>query len=324
MLDTDSPMALSDDMLQLSQQLAQHVKHWASDEGITPTAIPGLELLRIDGPMTCMGSSIYDPAICLIAQGEKVLWLGDRQMTYGPLSCLFTSVHLPVLAKVTQASPEQPYLGVKINIAPQEVADLVMTLGDELPPLSETLCPDAACGLCRTQADGPMVNAILRLVQLLDSPRDARILAPLVHREILYWALVGEMGERMRRFATADSQIHRVSKVITLLKDRFHEPLRMGDLAMMANMSESSLFHSFKQVTRMSPLQFQKKLRLHEARRLMLSEGIEASTASFRVGYESPSHFSRDYSRQFGAPPRTDVLRLRGGPLDQQTESLAG
>ena len=116
----------------------------------------------------------------------------------------------------------------------------------------------------------------------------------------------------MRRFASADSQAHRISKVIAVLKDRFTEPLRIRELAEQANMSESSLFHSFKQVTRMSPLQFQKKLRLHEARRLMLSEGLEAATASFRVGYESPSHFSREYSRLFGAPPRADVIKLRG------------
>lgn len=322
MLDTSPATTLNDEMQQLSQQLAQHVKRWAHDEGLTPTAIPGLDLLRVDDTMTCVGSAIYDPSFCLIAQGEKMVWLGDQQMTYGPLSCLFTSVHLPVLGKVTQASHEQPYLGIKINIAPQDVADLVMTLGDELEPMPEDFCPDSACGLCRAQADLPMVNAILRLVQLLDSPRDARILAPLVHREILYRALVGEMGGRMRRFAAADSQIHRVSKVIAMLKDRFSEPLRVGELATMVNMSESSLFHSFKQVTRMSPLQFQKKLRLHEARRLMLSEGIEASTASFRVGYESPSHFSRDYSRQFGAPPRADVLRLRGDSFDQTAESL--
>jgi transcriptional regulator GlxA family with amidase domain len=155
-------------------------------------------------------------------------------------------------------------------------------------------------------------NALYRLLQLLDSPGDIPILAPLARREIIYRALVGDMGPRMRRFAATGTQAHRISTVISALKDHFAEPLRNSELAEAANMSESTLYHSFKQVTRMSPLQFQKKLRLHEARRLMLSEGLEAATASYRVGYESPSHFSREYSRLFGAPPKTDVTLLRG------------
>ena len=138
------------------------------------------------------------------------------------------------------------------------------------------------------------------------------MLAPLTRREIIYRSLIGEMEPRMRKFASIDSQANRISRVISTLKDRYSEPLRVKDLADSANMSESTLFHSFKQVTRMSPLQFQKKLRLHEARRLMLTEGLEAATASYRVGYESPSHFSREYSRLFGAPPRADVSKLRG------------
>ena len=162
------------------------------------------------------------------------------------------------------------------------------------------------------QVDLGILDAMTRLVRLIDSPADARVLAPLIQREIIYRALIGEMGSRMREFVSADSQSNRISKVIAVLKDRFAEPLRVRELAEDVNMSESTLYHSFKQVTRMSPVQFQKKLRLHEARRLMLSEGLEAATASYRVGYESPSHFSREYSRMFGAPPRADVIKLRG------------
>ena len=157
-----------------------------------------------------------------------------------------------------------------------------------------------------------MQGALYRLLSLLDSPEDIPILSPLARRELIYRALMGEMGPQMRRFAASDSQANRIARVIYALKERYAQPLKIRDLADAANMSESTLYHSFRQVTRMSPLQYQKKLRLHEARRLMLAEGLEAATASYRVGYESPSHFSREYSRMFGAPPRADVSQLRG------------
>ena len=188
-----------------------------------------------------------------------------------------------------------------------------MELGDKAPLLDpHGPCPEVQCGLCMSSMDERMQSALYRLLSLLDSPGDIPILAPLARREIIYRTLIGEMGSRMRKFASADSQSHRISTVISALKDHYAEPLRISELAEAANMSESTLYHSFKQVTRMSPLQFQKKLRLHEARRLMLTEGLEAATASYRVGYESPSHFSREYSRLFGAPPRADVTLLRG------------
>ncbi|WP_110650531.1 AraC family transcriptional regulator [Salinicola peritrichatus] len=306
------PEDLEDPLEDLANTLARQIQLWAPDEGITSTAIPGLELMRANAANSCMGSTVYDPALCLIAQGGKTVWLGDRQIEYGPLSCMVSTVHLPVLGKVIDASPEKPYLGVKITVEPQEVTDLVLAMGESLSAGIDEECPDGACGLSRVRAEKGMVEAVLRLVSLLESPRDSVILAPLIRREILYRALVGELGVHMRKFAVADTQTHRMAKVIAVLKDRFAEPLRVRDLADMVNMSESSLFHSFKQVTRMSPLQFQKRLRLHEARRLMLSEGMEAATASFRVGYGSPSHFSREYSRMFGVPPRADVVKLRG------------
>lgn len=257
-------------------------------------------------------STVYEPSLCVIAQGRKTIELGDREIVYGALSYMVSSVDLPVNGRVIDASPENPFLAVKINIDPAEVAELVLQLGDAAPPAEPIDCPYSACGLCVAQVDLGILDAMTRLVRLIDSPADARVLAPLIQREIIYRALIGEMGSRMREFVSADSQSNRISKVIAVLKDRFAEPLRVRELAEDVNMSESTLYHSFKQVTRMSPVQFQKKLRLHEARRLMLSEGLEAATASYRVGYESPSHFSREYSRMFGAPPRADVIKLRG------------
>lgn len=292
------------------RQLADLVSARIPTEGIHQTLIPGLELFRIDAPSGCV-STVYEPSLCIIAQGRKIVELGDREIVYGALSYMVSSVDLPVQGRVIDASAEQPYLAVKIRIDPAEVADLVLQLGDAKASGAPVDCPYSACGLCIAEVDLGILDAMTRLVQCLDSPADARVLAPLIQREILYRALIGEMGSRMREFVSADSQSHRISRVISVLKNRFAEPLRVRELADDVNMSESALYHSFKQVTRMSPVQFQKKLRLHEARRLMLGEGLEAATASYRVGYESPSQFSREYSRMFGAPPRADVTKLR-------------
>lgn len=291
----------------MCRKLAQMVMEKAPEAGITETSIPGLYLFRTESPSSCV-STVYEPALCVVAQGSKSVRLGDREITYGPLTYMVTAVDLPVIGQVVDASPEEPYLAIKIAIDPKEVADMVLEVGDKLPAKPAT-CP---CGLSKAPVDYGILNAVTRLVGLLDSPDDVRILEPLIKREIIYRALMGEMGARMRNFAVADSQGHRIARVIEALKERFAEPLRVRELAETVNMSESTLYHTFKEVTRMSPVQFQKKLRLHEARRLMLSEGLEASTASYKVGYESPSHFSREYSRMFGAPPRADVSKLRG------------
>ncbi len=294
----------------MCRELADLVAARMTQEGVYETDIPGLELFRVDAPTPCM-STVYEPSLCVIAQGRKTIQLGDREIVYGALSYMVSSVDLPVNGRVVDASPDNPFLAVKISINPAEVAELVLQLGDA-GPTEPVDCPYSACGLCIAQVDHGILDAMTRLVRLLDSPTDARFLAPLIQREIIYRALAGEMGSRIREFVSTDSQSHRISRVISVLKDRFAEPLRVRELADDVNMSESTLYHSFKQVTRMSPVQFQKKLRLHEARRLMLSEGLEAATASYRVGYESPSHFSREYSRMFGAPPRADVIKLRG------------
>ncbi|MFB9868796.1 AraC family transcriptional regulator [Vreelandella sulfidaeris] len=282
-----------------------------SEEGLYETDIPGLNLFRADAPTSCM-STVYEPSLCIIAQGREIVQLGDREIVYGALSYMVSSVDLPVNKLVVDASPENPFLAVKIKIDPIDIAELVLQLGDGPQDSKPINAPHSACGMCVAQVDLGILDAMTRLVRLLDSPNDARVLAPLIQREIVYRALMGEMGSRMREFASVDSQSNRIYQVISILKERFAEPLRVRQLAEEVNMSESALYHSFKQVTCMSPLQFQKKLRLHEARLLMLKEGLEASTASYRVGYESPSQFSREYSRMFGAPPRTDMIKLRG------------
>lgn len=293
----------------LQQKMARVVSTWTTSQGLQDCAIADVQLVRCDVPSNC-GSSVYEPSLCFVIQGTKTVQLGDREITYEPLSYMASSVHLPVLAQVIGASPDQPYLAAKLTVDPQEVASLILEMGDKAPG-PDTGCPEVECGLCVSTMDERLQAAVYRLLKLLDSPDDIPILAPLARREIIYWALIGEMGPRMRKFAATDSQAHRISRVIATLKDSYARPLRIRELADSANMSESTLYHTFKQATRMSPLQFQKKLRLHEARRLMLAEGLEAATASYRVGYESPSHFSREYSRMFGAPPRADVNQFR-------------
>ncbi|WP_435100271.1 AraC family transcriptional regulator [Arhodomonas sp. AD133] len=294
-------------------QLVRLVSEWVPESGGRTTAIEGLDLYRSDTPTHCE-SSVYEPSMTFAIQGAKSIQLGDREIVQGPLTYLASNVSLPVLGQIVDATPEQPALAARLTVDPQEVTDLVLASGDRLPAFDpDEACPDMACGLCTAPMDDAMQVALLRLLSLLDTPADIPVLAPLARREILYRALTGEIGPRIRKFAATDSQVYRVSRVIATLKDRYAQPLRVSDLAGEVNMSESSLFHSFKQVTRMSPLQFQKKLRLHEARRLMLAEGLEAAAASYRVGYESPSQFSREYRRLFGAPPRADVTKLRGG-----------
>lgn len=286
--------------------LAELVLAQEPEEGISDTSIPGVQLFRVNAPSESV-CIVYEPALCVIVQGSKTVRLGDREVLYGPLTYMVTAVELPVSGQVVNASEDEPYLAIKIAIDPKEVADLVLEMGEQ--PEQRQECP---CALSVVPVDYGILDAITRLAALLSSPADAKILVPSIKREIIYRALIGKMGSRMRNFVKADSQAHRISRVIESLKERFAEPIRVGELADAVNMSESALYHTFKEVTRMSPVQYQKKLRLHEARRLMLSEGLEANTASYKVGYESPSHFSREYSRMFGSPPRADVSKLRG------------
>ncbi|MCG8519435.1 AraC family transcriptional regulator [Marinobacter sp. CA1] len=306
----ETGVELDADIEQMRQRIASTVERWTPNQQVQDTLVPGLQLFRSDNPTSCT-ATVYEPSVCFMVQGTKSVSFGDRELFYQALTYMVSSVHLPVLGRILDASPESPYLAFKLTFDPQEVSNLVLEMGAQLPPVNDC-CAEGNCALSMATIERPLLDALCRFTGLLDVPQDIPVLAPLIRREILYRVLLGEMGPRMRKFAVADSSVQRVSKVIAVLKDRYTESLKVRELADEVNMSESALFHTFKQVTRMSPLQYQKKLRLHEARRLMLSEGLEAATASYRVGYESPSHFSREYSRLFGAPPRADVIKLRG------------
>lgn len=298
------------DSASLQQEMARLILSQATEPGKHQTAIDGLAVARADAP-EAFEPCMYTPALGFIVQGSKSVQFGDQELVYGPLTYVACSVHLPVRGQIVEASRDRPYLSFKVNLDPQEITELILESKDQ-KLWEHDECPEVACGLCMSHMDDGMQVAVTRLLSLLESPADIPVLAPLVRREIVYRALNSELGPRIRKFAATDSQSHRMSRVIDTLQRRYTRPLRIAELAEEANMSESSLFHTFKKVTRMSPLQFQKKLRLHEARRLMLTEGMDAASASYRVGYESPSQFSREYSRLFGAPPRADVTKLRG------------
>lgn len=301
-----SPAApLNDIVVQRQAELAALVQRLTPVEGMHDTAIGGLQLIRSDQPTLPM-PVLYSPCLCIIAQGRKEVRLGDERYRYDPLNYLVASVTLPLSGQVIEASPETPYLSIRLDIEPGLISTLIADAGPIGVP-----SPSSSRGLYLDQVDMAMLDAVIRLTQLLDTPRDIAMLAPLALREIFYRLLHSPQGQRLHEIAIADSQSHRIARAIEWLNSHFDQPLRIEDLAREVNLSPSTLHHRFKAVTALSPLQYQKQLRLQEARRLMLCEGLEAASASYRVGYESPSQFSREYSRLFGAPPQRDLARLR-------------
>jgi AraC-like DNA-binding protein len=277
-------------------------------EGVHPSAIPGFTLIRANSPSVPM-PSVYEPSLCIVVQGRKRAVLADEVYMYDALNYLTVSVTLPAIGQVLEASQDRPYLCLRLELDARLIGELLLQIGRSGVP------PSTDRGLFVARTSPQLLDAVVRLTRLLEQPRDASILAPLVMREIHYRVLTGELGYRLRELCVVDSQVHRIARAIDLLRKRFTESLRIEDLAAAAHMSESSLHHRFKAVTAMSPMQFQKQLRLHEARRLMLTEGLEAAAAAHRVGYESPSQFSREYRRLFGAPPRREIETVRGGTL---------
>ncbi|MEN2395748.1 AraC family transcriptional regulator [Pseudomonas halotolerans] len=271
--------------------------------GSYETAIAPLHIIRMDEPSELI-HTVHRPALCLIVQGSKELGLGDEKYHYDPLNYLVVSVTLPVAGRVIEASPDSPYICIRLDFDPAEIAQLIA----DAPPAG---VPDEPSrGLFLDRIDLTLLDTILRLMRLLDTPWDIRMLAPFVLRELYYRLLRGSHGRRLYEMALSDSQTHRVTRAIDWLNKHYTEPLRIDELARVANLGNSTLHHRFKAVTAMSPLQYQKQLRLQEARRLMINEGLDVSSASYRVGDESPSQFSHEYCRQFGSPPSRDVSRL--------------
>jgi len=269
------------------------------------TAIPGLSLFRRDEPTEPI-SGMYEPSICMVAQGAKRVLLGDDTYVYDAHHYLITSVHLPTVVQIIEASREKPYLGLRLKFDQREIAQL---MADSRLPSPRT--QKSSRGMATGEVTIPLLNAVQRLIDLLADEQDIPVLAPVIQREIIYRLLVGDQGLRLRQIAAMGSQSQQIAQAIDWLKGNFTQSLRIDDLATLVNMSTSTFHHHFRAVTAMSPLQYQKRLRLNEARQLMLTENQDAATAAFQVGYESPSQFSREYSRLFGAPPLKDIAKIR-------------
>lgn len=278
------------------------LRHCAATKHATP--IPRLTLLRSDVPTVPMGT-LYHPVVCFVAQGAKRLMLGGETFEYDAAKYLIVSVDLAVTGGICRASREEPYLAMSLALDPAALASLLIDMGEE------GLDAECSAGLAVSAVGPDLLDAAARLVGLLDRPEDIPMLAPLVEREILYRLLGGEQAALLRQIALADSRLSRVGRAIAWIRSNYARPFRMESVAEAARMSPATLYRHFKAVTALSPLQYQKQIRLQEARQLLMAQASDAASIGFRVGYESASQFSREYSRLFGAPPARDAARLR-------------
>lgn len=295
----------SDDRAPALAELAARLARIGGGDGVHDTPVAGAAVIRASAPSQPL-PAVYHPSVCIVVQGRKHALFDGATYVYDPLHCLIVSTSLPITGRIIEASPARPYLCLRIDLDPRIVEALSSQVAEDAPA-------DSAPGraLLVAETSPALLDAALRLVRLADEPDAAPVLAPLAMREIHFRLLTGALGPQLRALCRSDGQARRVGRAIALLRERYAEPLRIEALAEAAHMSASSLYERFREVTAMSPLQFQKRLRLQEARRLMLSDGLEAAVAAHRVGYESPSHFSREYRRLFGAPPRRDAATAR-------------
>lgn len=287
------------------EELVERIAGALPEDGVLDT-FPGLRLARSSRP-TQPVHAVYKPALCLVAQGCKQALLGEEVFRYDPGSYLIYTVDLPLTFQVEDASTERPYLGLRLDLDPSLVASVMMESGIE-PRKGDARMK----AMDVSPIDTDLLDAAVRLVRLLNVPVERRVLAPLITREIIFRLLAGGQGARLSHLIASGGDTRRISKAIGHLREHFDQPISMEEIANELGMSVSGFHHHFKSVTAMSPLQFQKQIRLQEARRLMLGEELDAATAGFRVGYEDPAYFSREYKKLFGAPPQRDITKLRG------------
>lgn len=285
--------------------LVDPIARWSRGQNDCVTAVPGLNLFRRAAPMPpafCM----IAPSIVVVAQGTKQMWIDDAAYRYDVSRFLITSLDLPGRSEVIEATPQRPCLGLSLELDQFLLAELI---AQGVAPQPRERGPISSVGL--GAATPAILSPLTRLVSLLDEPGAIPILAPLIQREIHYRLLQSDQASRLRQLASVDGHGYRIARAIDWLKTHYASPMRIEELAARAQMSAPTFHQYFRQLTTMSPLQYQKRLRLDEAKRLMLKEHLDAASAAFRVGYESPSQFSREYSRLFGAPPKRDIARLR-------------
>jgi AraC-like DNA-binding protein len=286
------------------KELAERIERALPEDGeVEP--LKGLLLFRSSTPSEPL-HGVSKPSFCVIAQGSKEVMLGDSRYRYDPAHYLLATVELPVVGQVLEASAERPYLSLRLDLDPALVGSVMVEAGH----LSSGSRGDVRA-IDVSPLDANLLDTVVRLVRLLDSPAEERVLRPLITREIVYRLLMGEQGNRLRHLALLGGHTDRIGEAVERLRRDFNQPLRIDSLAQALGMSVSGFHHHFKAVTAMSPLQFQKQLRLQEARRIMLGENLDAASAGSRVGYDDASQFSREYKRLFGHPPMRDVERLR-------------
>ncbi len=273
----------------------------------TVEPLKGLHLNRASSPKEPL-HSVYDPVFCVIAQGSKEVFLSNERYQYDPYHYLLVTAELPLVSHVLDATPERPYLSLRLDLDPALVSSVMVEAGRPSPQKHTDVRAIDVSSL-----DAGLLDAVVRLVRLLATPAEAPFMAPLITREIVYRLLMGEQGDRLRYIAALSGFTPYIARAIERLHKDFDQPLRIDGIAHELGMSVSGFHHHFKAVTAMSPLQFQKRLRLQEARRLMLGEHLDAASAAYRVGYDDASHFNREYKSLFGLPPMRDVERLRQG-----------
>ena len=292
------------DSMRLHQdELAARISQALPHDGVLEIQ-PGLHLGRFSHPIGPVYATL-PPSFCVIAQGAKDIMVGADSFRYDAAHYLITTLELPLSATVVEASSECPYLSLRLVLDAAVVTSMMVESGDIQQGVDGSV---TAVGV--SPLDANLLDACLRLVRLAAVPNEYRVIAPLVTREIVYRLLVGPQGNRLRHLVRFGGQAHRIARAIQTIQENFYKPLRIEDISRLLHMSVSGFHAHFKAVTAMSPLQFQKQLRLQEARRLMISEHLDAGQAGFRVGYEDASQFNREYKRQFGEPPSRDVGRL--------------
>jgi AraC-like DNA-binding protein len=286
------------------EELVERVSRVLREDG-TVQPLPGLRLARSSSPTVPL-HGVSTPSVCMIAQGGKEVLLGESRYRYDPLHYLLATIELPSVSQVVEASKERPYLSLRLDLPPTLVGSVLLETG------YTSLRKQAnASALNVSLLDGNLLDAAVRLVRLLDAPAEVPVLLPLITREIIYRLLIGEQGDRLCHLAVLGGYTSDIARAVVRLRQDFDQPLHIEDLARELGMSVSGFHHHFKAVTAMSPLQFQKRLRLQQARRLMLGEDLDAASAAYRVGYQDASHFNREYKSLFGVPPMRDVQRLR-------------
>jgi len=296
---------MSEQVDKQSNEIVRIIQRHSTQDGTHQTAIPNLFFSRsslTSGP----NYGTYSTSLCFITQGMKEVLLADERFMYSPADYLISSVDLPASVRVVKASPGAPYLALKMEFTKNDVLDVLREFQMGMDRKKK-----AKLGMYVNKMEAPLLDALSRFVSLLDTPEDIPVMAPLIRKEIIYRVLQGNHGDILKQLAIEGSSTQQIDTMIKYIMQHYTSTIKIEELAEMANMSVSSFHRIFKEVTSMSPIQYQKQLRLQEARGLLLTEAMDAADVAFRVGYESPSQFSREYARMFGLPPKEDIQRLK-------------